>query len=475
MLPDKFNFHSYLLFTIILLSFALRACSLNQSLWLDEATSGIVARDLGFIQIINEFARGDFHPPLYYLDLWMWAKVLGTSEISLRLPSVFYGIGTIIVTYLIARGIFKDKNKKYALLPPLLLAIAPLHIYYSQEARMYSLGIFLVSLTVLVFTKILHEEGRVEKYWLFFSLLLPLIFLTDYLPMLILPVFWIAGFLHKKNSSWWKKFVTSHIILLLVFVLWLPVFSTQLGNGLAVKSNAPHWWQVLGKTNLKEVALIPVKFMLGRISFEDRFTYTVVAVVGGMIFGGILLKSAVKVRENLLIWLWLVLPVLLAIILGVKLSVLSYFRLTFILPAFYLLLAIGIVQLKDKFKHVAFGLVFIISLVSSLIYLTNPKFHREDWRGLVTFIESNRSEGSLVLFVANSQMEGYKYYKKDAKVYGPDAFDATHSEVWLINYVKDIFDPEEVLRGSIESSGYALAGEYEFQGIGVVQKYDKIY
>lgn len=91
------------LFFIIILALILRFIAINQSFWLDEATSGIVIRNLNFSQIISEFSPGDFHPPLYYFALKLWYLMFGSSEIALRSLSVIFGIGSVYLAYLVGK------------------------------------------------------------------------------------------------------------------------------------------------------------------------------------------------------------------------------------------------------------------------------------------------------------------------------------------------------------------------------------
>ena len=88
------------------------------------------------------------------------------------------------------------------------------------------------------------------------------------------------------------------------------------------------------------------------------------------------------------------------------------------------------------------------------------------------FIESTRRYDSQVLFVANSQMEAYKYYNSDAKIDGPDALDPKSEEVWLVRYVKELFDPNDNLKTKVESLGFMEVGNYDFNGIPVL-KYER--
>ncbi|MCX6706195.1 MAG: glycosyltransferase family 39 protein, partial [Candidatus Woesebacteria bacterium] len=397
-----------MILAVVVFAFLLRVISLNQSFWLDEATSGLVVRNFSLIGIITKFSPGDFHPPLYYLILKIWSYIFGTNEIALRFPSIIFGLLTVYLVYRIALLITVHpalpagrRSQFTAIIAALLLATSGLHVYYSQEARMYSLVTLLISLLVYLFLK---------KKWLIFSIILMLVGLTDYPALLIIPVFWILA---KKD---WKKLAISHLPLAVGFFLWLPVFYRQLSIGFSINESA--WSNLLGTFSFKNFALIPVKFILGRISFDDKYIYASVVLVAVFLFGYLILKSTrlkSTRRVDSIIWLWLVVPIFLGMIISFRLSIFSYFRFLFCLPAFYLLVAVGLEKLKPKISNILIIVLVGMNLTFSGIYLFTPRFQREGWRGLTSFIK-NESEGNtaVTLFVADSNMEAYKYYDSKA-------------------------------------------------------------
>jgi hypothetical protein len=293
-----------------------------------------------------------------------------------------------------------------------------------------------------------------------------LVGLTDYPALLIIPVFWILA---KKD---WKKLLASHIPLVVSFLFWLPIFIKQLSVGLSVNTNSPGWWKLLGQTSVKNLALVPVKFILGRIGFDNKYVYGLVVGVVSIVIIYLLIKSLKKFTKTSIFWYWLVIPTALACIVGFKISILSYFRLLFVLPAFYLLIAVGISKVK-KYANYLLGILLILNLIFSGIYLFNPKFQREDWKRLTTFIrKESEGKGATTLFVANSNMEAYKYYDSDANISGPKGFSTKYEEIWLMRYLQPVFDSSDSLRAKIEASGYNKEKEYDFNGV-VVWKYNK--
>ena len=95
------------------------------------------------------------HPPAYYFFMFGWTKLFGTSLLSLRMPSVLFGLMSILLLAMIARTIF---DNTVALISAALLAFNGHHIYWSQHARMYSMVCFLGLLSVWLLLKCLQEH-----------------------------------------------------------------------------------------------------------------------------------------------------------------------------------------------------------------------------------------------------------------------------------------------------------------------------
>jgi uncharacterized membrane protein len=415
---------------------------MNESLWLDEATTALVSR-MSITEILTKFLPGDFHPPLYYLFMKFWVGVFGSSEIALRSPSLIFAALTVFLVY-----------KMFGKVAAIFLATAPLLFYYSQEARMYSMTLFLVTLSVFSFVKILKESRLGD--WINFSLSLALVAMTDYVAILILPIFWIYGGTLSKEFSWWKKFFMSHIILGVFGALWLPYFLKQISSGQSALTNSPAWAQILGVASVKNFLLIPIKFMIGRVGFDNNYLYAAIVGILSVIFGYLLIKSR---KEPRIAWLWLEIPLALGILISFKFPILAYFRFLFILPAFYILAAEGIKRTGKYSKLLMYGII-IANVLCISYYLLTPKFQREDWRGAADAIGED-----YVIFPANSQKEALSYYGKGNQVLDIDSFDGGKKEIWLSRYVWQLFDSGDLVRQKIESLGYNKTQEFNFNGV----------
>jgi len=433
------------------ISLILRLISFNQSLWLDEATTALVSK-MSLSDIFTKFLPGDFHPPLYYLIMKGWTSLFGYSEISLRIPSVIFALATIYFTYLIGKKLF---NKNTGLVASIFVATSGLSIYYSQEARMYGLAMLLVSATFYFF---------LERKWIIFSILLMFTGMNDYISLFIIPVFFIY------EIKYWKKLALSLLPLVIGLGVWFPIFIKQITTGISVEGS--NWWNILGTVNFKNIVLIPVKFMFGRIGFDNKSIYLLLVVIFGCLFAYLISKS---VKFSKILWLWLILPIAIGIVISFKIPTLTYFRYLFCLTPFYLLLADGIFSFKKR-QRVSLIIIFVIfNLVTSGYYLFNKKFQREDWKGLTGFVESKKVENSVTIFTSNSNMEAYLYYAPDAKIAGPAGVAKGYNQIWLMDYLSDIFDAGGATESNIEALGYMKKADYRFNGIGLVHLYENSY
>jgi mannosyltransferase len=137
---------------------ALRLVGLgSQSLWYDEwltaeATSGGL-RDLAHHVVTRE----GITPP-YFVVMWAWARIVGDGDIALRVPSVIVGVVTVPVAYAIARAL--GQRRTVARVAAALVAVNPMLVWYSQEARPYSLLAFLGALSVLACVRARERPDR---------------------------------------------------------------------------------------------------------------------------------------------------------------------------------------------------------------------------------------------------------------------------------------------------------------------------
>lgn len=146
---------------IVVVAFLLRIYRIGeQELWVDEAFSFHIATIPNWLGSLSI----DTNPPLYYLLLRAWIKIAGQSEAALRLLSA--GLGTLFVMAAIWAG-REFFTPSVGLWSGWFGAVAPLHIYYSQEARTYTLLSLALLLTYVMIWRALRKNTL--KSWILVS------------------------------------------------------------------------------------------------------------------------------------------------------------------------------------------------------------------------------------------------------------------------------------------------------------------
>ncbi|MFH0979749.1 MAG: glycosyltransferase family 39 protein [Candidatus Roizmanbacteria bacterium] len=412
-----------IIFFVFFLAFLIRLISLNQSLWQDEATTARVVQEYSYQEIITKFSPNDFHPSLYYLFMKFWTNVFGYSEIALRMPSILFSLTTGYIIYLIA-GIWGA----------VFFLFNPLIVYYSQEARMYMATTFFLTVALYYFEKMLRTQKSKLKSQnldvLFFGIFISLGFLTFYGSIFLIAAMYIY-LLYKKQ---YKTFIVSCFLFLVSFAFISPLLYQQLINAKTSFLNVANWSLVLGKANLKNLLLIPVKFSIGRIDFYPKWIYYLIA--GGWT------AFVLSKFKNFSLFLYLfIFPLFLGFIISFFTPLLQYFRFIYLIPIMAILLA-------ERQPRRLRRQVLLIGgfLVFSLVYLLLPQFHREDWKSLVKSLPNDKS-----VYMILSSSDPLKYYNNNLNIKELKSLSSSSSlsrEIIVIPFTAEVygFDYKTVLK-----------------------------
>jgi 4-amino-4-deoxy-L-arabinose transferase-like glycosyltransferase len=139
-----------------------------QSLSNDEAfTVAIASGSHGAIYDLVKAAEST--PPLYYYLAWAWEEPFGIGETAMRLLPALFGTLLVPVTWAAAR---ETLSRRVAVIAALLVTVSPLLVWYSQEARAYSLFALLSTLGFLFFVRARKAGARRDlALWSLFSAL----------------------------------------------------------------------------------------------------------------------------------------------------------------------------------------------------------------------------------------------------------------------------------------------------------------
>ncbi len=439
-----------------------------ESLWLDEATSLVVADNPP--AAVVALTAEDIHPPLYYLLLHLWL-VFGRSEAALRSLSAVVGVLTVAALYGLGRELLGERP---AVLGALLLATAPLHIWYSQEARMYALVTLWAVLASWLMVRALARGGW---WWAGYVLCTAAGLYTHYyMGFVVLAHNAFAGYLlvrRRLAGRQVRQWLFAQIAWLLLFAPWLPVVVRQVqGGGGAWVSYAG------GRPGLAVMADTFIGFTIGPARADvpalvRRVAYVLYALA--MVLAGWRLARPRPAgdREHsdgaVLGALWFALPLAAAWLASqVKPMYSLRYALPF-LPPFCLLAAWGVEAVIPRNK--AAGLVLAGALVAANLAGTAVMTElpqKPDWRRWTEALIAEAQAGDLVVPEPFWNAKPLRYYAGGRlTIYDGAPLPATPAgvqdcvaelrtvgtRVWLVEDVGHYGDPDRLLYQALMMNG----------------------
>lgn len=402
------------LFAIAVLTLAgliLRSMFLNKmgSYWFDEMASMVIAR-LDFPKIW-EYLVIENNPPLSFLFLHFWIKLFGEGEKIVRISSLIFGIAAIPMTYLIGKEIFSRKTGLFA---ALFMSVSFFQIYYSAEARMYSLFQLLALFSIYFFWKILKENKNI--FWVLYAVSSVLMVYTHIFAWAVIVFQNIAVFVCRKNYAKIKnKILAMDFFIFIFFLAWFipKIRATELlniANGWYFNANADIL--SIGRTIIDLIYTnAPNRFMelplvvLIVLSAISAFLYSIKNNKNNEYsFAFILSKSLIFVS------LWIITPIII-VLLFFPSALTKY--IIFIGPALYLLIAQGINNFKLRFEYKLPIIIFIslsLFITASDNIANNKKINI--WDDVANYITETQKPGDkIILHSFVTLFEFNQYYK----------------------------------------------------------------
>lgn len=196
------------------------------AIWYDEAFSVLLARHEPWL--IWSLTARDVHPPLYYLALHYWMVLFGDGVLAVRSLSALADVGTVLLGIKLMSLV---ATRRATWIAALLLALLPISIRYSQEARMYTLlGLWLMGATVALVCWVKTPEKK--RFPAIYVLLMTGAFYTHYFAALCVLVHWFYWWWGAPGGSRTVLSVRAWILangaILVLFLPWLPNFIEHL-------------------------------------------------------------------------------------------------------------------------------------------------------------------------------------------------------------------------------------------------------
>lgn len=487
-----------LLFFILLLGLLLRVHDLDkESFWVDEgATAFVSVRSPGFLlenlyseaSIIPEyFGPGGGEMPFYYLLALFWTGLFGLSEFALRLPSVIFGMLAIYLTFFLGKLFFQER---IGLLAAFIMAINHQHIFYAQEARNYTLIIFLTILSSYLFYAALKKNST--KEWCLYGCSAIILLYTHYLTVLILffHYAYLLIYIKRFKDRFLKAFLAG-IGMVIAYIPWLPVFIKQvflleyeyayqyqpsIGKLAQVFVQMNSWISPDLPTRLalrnSEFAQVPLQ---GWILIGSILALTV--VMGLLFLVGVFRDRKISLRNafsqnKMFLLVWFVLPILIQLVFSVAYpsasltGFISY--VIFVTPAYYILVAKGLEELPSTFRTSLIIIIILFSLYPLSSFYTN--YDKQQWKEAAAFLESEGSPGEIVIVNNPVTLVSLQFYHplelarpvRTAKE-GLDAVENLDS-FWLLYASEKFTDPDHLIKKGFDTA-YTLDKKHEVTGV----------
>jgi uncharacterized membrane protein len=476
---------------ILLVAFGLRVLRLDaQSLWYDEAF-GIHLSHLSLPEATRWMAS-TFNPPLYYYLLDLWVQVAGVSEFAVRMISVYAGILVLPLGYSLARSLF---GRTAGLITMLFLAISPLCVWHSQNARMYTLLTAANLLALWALIKILWSDqgGKQTRWWWLWGLSLAAMLYIHTVG--VYPV--AAQMLTRAFFAWrqgrlpavLRREAIVGLVLVAIYVPWLWLVVREYKVDFYPGTLSP----------LTVIAAGFGSFSTGDVFSEPTASLVAAVVLVFFVIGVLTLVTSRKRGKDaqtfslpdriLFLLLLTVVPLL---IMAFALYRIPKFTPRYTIaasPTFFLLLAAGLTSWLHRRRVLAVTGLAIplgILLAGTLLVYTDPRLRKDDFRGVARYIESHIAPDETVLLLSGHAFPVWDYYYAGDRTPVPPlqvidlnrTVDYSVANIlnsalenqrgaWVVRWQDQIIDPNGFVRMMLDQTGQLQPISDDFQGVGL--------
>jgi 4-amino-4-deoxy-L-arabinose transferase-like glycosyltransferase len=412
---------------LIFFAFLIRLTGLTfQSLWRDEVDAICFAQApllkelpqtaLSFTptcppnipELLAAFTQPGFNGPLYFLILRGAIGLWGYSEFALRFFSLLCGVISVALIITLGTRWF---NRAVGLIAGALLAFSAYQVWYSQEAKMYTL-ITMLALASLYFLRRAVEEGRL-RFWIGVVVCTSLAMGSHILAALLIPV-QAALFL-----LWWpysrRHLIAGMVALGCVTLPYLPV-----GWSRVQMMFQP------GATGFAHYTLGAMLGVLGRaytsgiLNFsEERWLLVVTGAAAALAIFGLLSIDTPprppsipdRILTRLSVAAWALIPALAIALISINRPLFTDRYLIWAQPAFYLAVALGVYALWEWFKPLAviiFAALIVMNSVGVITQAATP--FKSDFRSATQAVAQQIQPGDLVVFQIPHVQHTFDYY-----------------------------------------------------------------
>jgi len=372
--------------------------------WFDESVAMLIAKadsaDAAFMA-----ARDEGHAPLFNLLLHFWTRV-APGENSARWLSVLLGVAAVATVFALGNAL---AGRTTGLLAALLLALCPLHVWYSQEIRMYALQTLLVCLSFLFM--FLALERPKPAWWVLYVVATALSLYAQYTSFLALVaqnLYVIAAARRHKESL--RRWVLAQGIVAMLFMPWLAQLLAHLqekARGYWIK---PLTWDM------------PVKFfaLLSGSNLTDTGAHWPAIGISLLLLAValvIIFRDKEARSRALFLTLWFFVPLTLLVLVSLGQNLFLPRVILYIAPAFALLVGWGMAR---EFTPTASGRAIAVAGIGTLVafnlFALQGYYFNDNWwvksalREASAQVAGKFQPGDIVIHSSRFSYRPFQYY-----------------------------------------------------------------
>ncbi len=508
--------HLTLLTLLLLLAFALRALSLDaQSMWRDEIDTYCFSRDFwsalqraaqakstiepiggaGGTSPLPTSARIHCQPtpgierinpadglpatlralltlpgwngPLYTIAMRPWINLTGTSPFALRFNSLLFGLLAVPLTYVLGRRML---NATSGLVGATLVALSPHLVWYSQEAKMYSVILALALLALYALRRALDGDGG--RWWAAMIIATTLALYNHVLAALLIPLQVVLALVWwPRLQRQWRGALTSLACLTLPY---LPLLVWQARNWLLPVGRATLF------TNRRFDVMLEATFngWGGAFLTDDRWAEALLAALSALALYGLAWAwlNNQRQREILALLAWILLPLAGIWLISTRQPIFTNRYMVWAAPAFYLLAAAGFAGLvggdgprSGRGSTLLAGALLTLALAGDgrALHHQATQAIKPDFRAAAAYLHQRYQPDDLIIFHLSYMQHNFDFYfRRDYAAWGAPAPGATmpqsdldfsmqtntsgHETVWLVLSESDMWDPQSRVKAWLD-------------------------
>lgn len=397
-------------------------------LWFDEAYFVVFARPWSsggvnsLADLIKWLAKGDVHPPLYFAFLFYWIRLLGDSEVSLRLLSALFGTATVPFSYLLGK---RSMGVWPGVVLAWLVALSPGHILASTEARMYPLLVLFTTIAAFSAIEIVNHQKSSVLFGISYCASMCAAIAVHYMGWIVfaghlmMPIFLLLS--HSRDDR--EKTTQKTALALFHWQAITMILCTPFLYLGWIQSSKPLWHlrATTWKSAAEAFSQISPQGLVSPNSLNvlSGFLILIIALYG--VFKSV--KNALQDEKNhsklsvfLLLMMGFIAPAILLCIAGIIRPVFSPKSIQILLVPFLAAVCYGLFKIHNKFLRAVSAFIIILFTCFSLFHLSDKLNDRPDYRAAAKYLASENRKNTHVVLADNWQNITYLYYDGSDRV-----------------------------------------------------------